>query len=296
MEAYPLMGLIIGYTCVGVFVATAFAVVLDMFSLWPLPADVRTKLYAALVFEVVVICVGWFASVVKFNPQTAKAQIATEAKQQVVETEVIPLTQKVNRLETPVYIQIAEESQRPVANLLTDKLKNLGFNVQGTENVGTKNSPSISQIRFFSGNEQFNSYGQSILNAMKAVGIDDAQSRPSADKSFGGNIEVWLSPSVWPKLDGFTYVVAVNQDDALAPARVHLQEMLLDKKMSGSFILYRKEDSYRTVRLFENLDAAMQFIPMAKEMNNTVDEKPEQLNSFCPKPQWNKEGRFFACQ
>ncbi len=295
MGDYPLIGLIIGYTCVGVFVATAFAVVLDMFGRGRLPSDVRSMLYKALVVEVVVICVGWFASIAKFNPQPVKAEIANEAKQQVVEKQVIPLEHKIDQLQTPVYLQIADESQRPIAKRVTESLKQLGFNVRGTENVGPKNSPSASEVRFYSGNEQFPAYSQSISNAMKAAGLSDVQVKPSDDKSFGGNIEVWISKSAEPTINGFNYAVAVNQDDVLKDAQVHLQEMLLDKKLPDSYILYRPEDHYRTVRLFATREQADEFMPVATAMNNTVSE-PKQLSVWCPSPRWNKEGKFFACQ
>jgi LytR cell envelope-related transcriptional attenuator len=292
---YPLMGLIKGYTCAGVFVATSLAVVLDMFNLIRLAPDIRNKLYTALVFEVVVIGVGYFASIMKFNPQTAKSQIANTAEQKVVDEQVKPLQQKVTQLETPVYLQIADESQRPAAKQLSEKLTALGFNVRGTENVGSKNAPTASEIRYFSGDEQLPIYAQNIANAMKAVGVSDVKIAPSKNKAFGGNIEVWFSGQVEPTLKDFAYAVAVNQDNSLKDALVHLREMLLDRKYPGSYILNRPGDGYRTVRLFKTQEEAMQFIPTAKEMNNTVEDKPKPIETWCPSPKWNKQEKYFQC-
>lgn len=209
------MGLIIGYTCVGIFVATAIALILDMFGLLRLAPDIRMKLYIGLLFEVIATGVALFASPVTLDPRTAKAQIANTAQQQVVDEQVKPLKQEVKQLKTPVYLQIAEESQRPAAKQVGEKLTELGFNVRGTENVGSKNSPSSSEVRYFSGADQLSTYAQAISNAMKASGVQDVKLAPSNDKAFGENIEVWLSTQVAPSLDGFTYAVAVNQDNLL---------------------------------------------------------------------------------
>jgi hypothetical protein len=55
-----LITLIIAHTCVGVFVATAVASVLNLFNLVKLAADIRKKLHTALIVEIVAIAVGVF--------------------------------------------------------------------------------------------------------------------------------------------------------------------------------------------------------------------------------------------
>ena len=59
--------LIISYTCVGVFVATAFAAILNVFNLLTLDNGIRRKLQTILVIEVVIIAVSAFGGFL--NPQ-----------------------------------------------------------------------------------------------------------------------------------------------------------------------------------------------------------------------------------
>lgn len=56
--------LIIAFTCVGVFVATAVASVLDMFNLLKLAPDIRTKLHVVLIVEIVGICITAFSGLI----------------------------------------------------------------------------------------------------------------------------------------------------------------------------------------------------------------------------------------
>jgi hypothetical protein len=71
-----LLTLIIAYTCVGVFVATGLASVLDIFNVLTLAADIRRKLHAALIVEVVVIAVGVFGGLLRLNPQPVASKFA----------------------------------------------------------------------------------------------------------------------------------------------------------------------------------------------------------------------------
>jgi hypothetical protein len=70
-----LITLIIAYTCVGVFVATAVASVLNLFNVLKLAADIRKKLHAALIIEIVAIAVGVFGGLLRLNPQPVANQI-----------------------------------------------------------------------------------------------------------------------------------------------------------------------------------------------------------------------------
>jgi hypothetical protein len=70
-----LITLIIAYTCVGVFVATAVASVLNLFNVLELAADIRKKLHAALIVEIVGISVGVFGGFLRLNPQPVANKI-----------------------------------------------------------------------------------------------------------------------------------------------------------------------------------------------------------------------------
>lgn len=61
--------LVITFTCVGVFVATAIASVLDLFNLLKLAPDIRKKLHAVLVVEIVGISIAAFSGLI--NPTRA---------------------------------------------------------------------------------------------------------------------------------------------------------------------------------------------------------------------------------
>lgn len=58
---HDLMILVIAFTCVGLFVATAIASALDLFNLLKLARDIRKKLHAVLLVEIVGISVAAFA-------------------------------------------------------------------------------------------------------------------------------------------------------------------------------------------------------------------------------------------
>ena len=70
-----LITLIIAYTCVAVFVATALASVFDLFNVLKLAADIRKKLHTALIVEIVGIAVGVFGGFLRFNPQPVANRI-----------------------------------------------------------------------------------------------------------------------------------------------------------------------------------------------------------------------------
>jgi len=289
------MGLIIGYTCVGVFVATAVLTILDLARIWPLPQDVRKTLYRVLIVEVVVICVGWFASVLKLNPEQAKEQISTTAKQQVVDEQVKPLEQRVAQLEKPkIYIRIAEEYQRPIAQDLAGKLGPVGFNVQGAELVTPDNVPKASEVRFFASTPEMSNLGQKILDSLKEEGVLDAKLVPSENSTFGANFEVWLSHEVDPSLSGFVYAVAVETDNDLKAAQVHLREMLLDKNFPSSFVFRVPNEGFRAARVFKTREQAEAFLPIALGINKTVDGV-KQLDIWCGRTNWNRQDKYFLC-
>lgn len=66
--------LIIAFTCVGLFVATAIASALDLFNLLKLAADIRKKLHTVLIVEVVGIAVAAFAGFLNPKPIVEKVE------------------------------------------------------------------------------------------------------------------------------------------------------------------------------------------------------------------------------
>jgi PleD family two-component response regulator len=72
--AHDIVILTIVFTCVGVFVATAVAAVLDMFNGLVLRRDIRKKLHGVLVVEVVGICVAGFSGFLNAGHVVDKAK------------------------------------------------------------------------------------------------------------------------------------------------------------------------------------------------------------------------------
>ena len=66
--------LIIAYTCVGVFIATAIATVLDLFKLLKIAPDIRKTLHRVLLVEIVVIAVGALAGFLNPKPIAQKVE------------------------------------------------------------------------------------------------------------------------------------------------------------------------------------------------------------------------------
>jgi hypothetical protein len=94
-----LITLIIAYTCMGVFVATALASVLDIFNVLKLAADIRKKLHVALIVEIVGIAVGVFGGFLRLNPQPVASKFAE-------------LQAKTRNLEDQLRLHLPEESVR----------------------------------------------------------------------------------------------------------------------------------------------------------------------------------------
>ena len=68
-----LITLAIAYTCLGVFIATAIAAVLDMFNFLRLAPEVRKRLHVVLIIEIVVIAVVSFKGFL--DPSTVVDQV-----------------------------------------------------------------------------------------------------------------------------------------------------------------------------------------------------------------------------
>ena len=73
MKANDLIILIIAFTCVGLFIATAIATALDLFNLLKLAPDIRKKLHAVLLVEIAIVSVAAFKGFL--NPKPIAQQI-----------------------------------------------------------------------------------------------------------------------------------------------------------------------------------------------------------------------------
>lgn len=84
---------IIGWTCVGIFVCTAVALILDILGLRFVREGYRKVLVGALIVEIVVISVGWFGGIL--NPRTTPVA----EKIQALDQSTTLLEQKTTKLE-----------------------------------------------------------------------------------------------------------------------------------------------------------------------------------------------------
>ena len=92
-----LIRLIIAFTCVGVFIATALASVLDMFNLLRLQPDLRRKLQVALLIEIVGISTTAFAGFL--NPTQIVDKVESQKTQ--LEKQIADSTRAAVRQSTP---------------------------------------------------------------------------------------------------------------------------------------------------------------------------------------------------
>jgi hypothetical protein len=77
-----MMKAVIGWTCVGVFVATAIITLLALVGLIRLASPVYQKrLFGLLIAEIVIVCVGWFAGALK-APATVADNLKSEGREE----------------------------------------------------------------------------------------------------------------------------------------------------------------------------------------------------------------------
>jgi hypothetical protein len=74
--ALPFHLLVITWTCVGVFVATAVGVLLDLFKVIKLPGDIRKTLYNVVLVEIAVVAVAAFSGVLNYRQLVKQAETA----------------------------------------------------------------------------------------------------------------------------------------------------------------------------------------------------------------------------
>ena len=105
MNANGLIILIIAFTCVGLFIATVIATVLDLFNLLKLASDIRKKLHTVLLVETVVVSVAAFSGFL--NPKPVAQRIE---RVEQVEGEKLQLEKQ--------FTDSTKANQLPVSNLI----------------------------------------------------------------------------------------------------------------------------------------------------------------------------------
>ena len=179
-----IMKLAIGYTCVGVFIATSIAVILDLFNQIDLDDDIKKNLQVVLLIEVVTISVGVFSGFLSVNPKPVITKVEqTQAR-----------LQETKQLLTPrIFIHIADESQRSKMSELQLMLKASGFTAPGIENVsGRADIPKNPNVRFFNDEDAENA--NTIAEQLKSLGFTTAYAyRVKGMRARIGTLEIWLS-------------------------------------------------------------------------------------------------------
>lgn len=91
-----------------------------------------------------------------------------------------------------VFIQIADESQRPKMQGLQEKLRRLGFAAPGIENVkGKAGIPANPNVRYF--NDGDKQAAEKVVAELKAAGFPTAYPYRVNMKAPPGSLEIWLS-------------------------------------------------------------------------------------------------------
>jgi hypothetical protein len=173
------MQLVIGWTCVGVFICTAVIAILSTIGWVNVDVDFKKQLQKVLIIEIVIICVGVFSGLVKIDPKPVDQQL--EAGQKAEDFLTASETRKTAGLPsdqpapaaaelTPrVYVQIPDNAQRDIAAKAQSILRDAGYLAPGIERVGTK-APAVTELRYFLPAEQ--SLADTISGQLKAAGID----------------------------------------------------------------------------------------------------------------------------
>ena len=172
--------LVIGWTCVGVFVCTAAMTLLAMVGLLKMDPGERAKLFTVLIVEIVVVGVALFANLIQVNPAPVQEEVqAVAAAEQTVQTlspslplqpdaAPPPVTPRASEVPPRVYIHIANETQRAQAEAARSAIRAAGQVVPGIENVGI--GPNKTELRYFVESEA--ALAETISNELKAAGVD----------------------------------------------------------------------------------------------------------------------------
>jgi uncharacterized membrane protein YqjE len=164
-----ILQLLIAYTCVGVFIATAIITLLALVGLIPIKPGFLSRLFNILVVEIVVIAVAAFAGFLRLDPrpvaETVQQAAATQAELAETETrleETSRVLSIIDKAETQtssppsettlparVYVHIPDAQSRTEAQQAQQILEAQKALVPGIENVGQQRSPTASELRYF---------------------------------------------------------------------------------------------------------------------------------------------------
>jgi outer membrane murein-binding lipoprotein Lpp len=197
--------LIIGYTCVFVFVLTAIITLLSLVGLIKLERGIKDKLLNALVLEVIAVGVAAFTGAL--NVDEAKVRmLASDPEVQTLRASLnrgsFSFSSDVSPDRPRVYFQIRDASQRDKAQQLADNLANMaGVIVPGIESLDV--GPSVTELRYFKPADE---------SEAKQIAADISQLNvkvltkfipgfESTEKVMPRQYELWLS-SDWLPSDG----------------------------------------------------------------------------------------------
>jgi hypothetical protein len=95
-----------------------------------------------------------------------------------------------------VYVHIADESQRPVAERLVQRIKQQGYLARDVENVGYRSSPKQSEVRYF--NPEDAALAKAVLDLAKAENVESLASAPKCPPLYARmrHIELFFSGAV----------------------------------------------------------------------------------------------------
>lgn len=215
MDHKEIMTLIVGYTCVGVFVATAIITILSLVGLLRIDPDAKKKLFSILVVEVVLIGVALWRDFITIDKNPLEAKIETLVAETTRSEELVEARRaspgdlsikmydynKDSRalpgdsgIKPRVYFHIKNETQRPSA-LQSAKALSKGSSVivPGIQRLDV--GPSSTELRYFKKSDEAEAIR--IGQDLRAVGIE-AHIRyvPGFENSKGirpRHYELWIS-------------------------------------------------------------------------------------------------------
>lgn len=190
MDHKEIMTLIVGYTCVGVFVATAIITILSLVGLLRIDPDAKKKLFTILVVEVVLISVALWRDFITLDKKPLEAKIETLVAETTRSEELVEASHaspgdlsikmhaynKAGRvlpgdsgIKPRVYFHIKDEAQRPSA-LQSAKALSTGGDVivPGIQRLDV--GPSSTELRYFKKSDEVEAIR--IGQELHAAGIE----------------------------------------------------------------------------------------------------------------------------
>lgn len=215
-----IMTLVIGYTCVGVFVTTSIATTLSLLRLVDIDSSVRKRLYQILLLEVVSIALSVWSGFLALDPKPLKEHIEhLETSNQTLEalsdkplvpaaptpieylnfsSITVPIQAEDLSASLPqaqLYFHIVQEAQRGPAELLAFEMRErFGVSVPGVQKVDS--GPDKTELRYFRPSDE--PEGQKLAQELEQLGapveLKYVAGFESSTKIPGGAFELWLSP------------------------------------------------------------------------------------------------------